>query len=237
MAKHYWPHESPLGRRISDSDNGKTWATIVGVVSNIRSYGLDRDFEDAVYMPQAQTVFMGDTHLLVRTRGVPGEISNQVVNMVHQVDPEQPVTDVLTLEQMRSSQLGTPRVTSILLGFFAAVALFITVVGVSGTLALAVARRTKEIGIRIALGATKEEILRNVLLRGMAPVLGGIAVGAIAAMIATRVLTSLLFGVHPDDPVTFAAIAGLLGLVALVGCALPARRAIRVDPIRALRTE
>ena len=176
-------------------------------------------------------------HLLIRTRGEPTQIASQVENIIHQVDPEQPVTDVWTLEQLRSSQLGTPRVTSILLGLFACVALFITVVGVSGTLALAVARRTKEIGIRIALGASKEEILRNVLLRGMAPVLAGIAVGAAAALIATRVLTSMLFGVRPNDPVTFAAIAGLLGVLALVGCAAPARRAMRVDPMKALRTE
>ena len=236
MAKHYWPKESPIGHRLSE-DGGKTWATVVGVVGSVHQYGLDKEFADGIYLPQAQNIFMGDAHLLVRTRNDPNQISNQVVNLIHSVDSQQPVTDIHTLDEMRNSQLGTPRVTSILLGFFAAVALFITVVGVSGTLALAVARRTKEIGIRIALGATKEEILRNVLLRGMAPVLAGIAVGAAAAMVSTRVLASMLFGIKPNDPGTFTAIAVLLGLVALIGCAIPARRAVQVDPMKALRTE
>ena len=128
-------------------------------------------------------------------------------------------------------------VCTILLGLFAVVALFITIVGVSGTLALSVARRSKEIGIRIALGATREMILRNVLARGMAPVLAGLAIGAAAAIFATRLLASLLFSIGPDDPLTFAAIATLLLFVALVGCVIPARRAVRVDPMKALRTE
>jgi putative ABC transport system permease protein len=236
MAKHYWPKDSPIGHRVSD-DNGKTWATIVGVVSGVHQYGLDKDFEDGIYLPQAQSVFMDDAHLLIRTRGDPTRIANQVVAIIHQVDSQQPVTDVRTLDQLRSMQLGTPRVTAALLGLFAAVALFITVVGVSGTLALAVARMTKEIGIRIALGASKWEILRNVLKRGMAPVIAGIVAGAVVAVISTRLLASMLFGIKPDDPSTLLAIAVLLGLVALVGCAIPARRAMRIDPMKALRTE
>jgi putative ABC transport system permease protein len=236
MAKHYWPKNSPIGYRVSD-DNGKSWATIVGVVSGVHQYGLDKDFEDGIYFPQAQSIFMEDAHLLVRTRGNPMQIANQVVSIIHQVDSQQPVTDIRTVDQLRSAQLGTPRVTAALLGLFAAVALFITMVGVSGTLALAVAHRTKEIGIRIALGATKREILSNVLMRGMAPVIAGIVVGAIAAAISTRLLANMLFGIAPDDPSTLISIAVLLGLVALIGCAIPVRRAVRVDPMKALRTE
>jgi putative ABC transport system permease protein len=236
MAKHYWPNESPIGRRVS-SNGGKTWATIVGVVSSVHQYGLEKDFDDGVYFPQQQAAFMQDASLLVRTRGNPSSISNQVLSIIHQVDSQQPVTDVHTLDQLRSVQLGTPRVTATLLGVFAAVALFITVVGVSGTLALAVARRTKEIGIRIALGASKGEILRNVLIRGMTPVVLGILFGAVAAMISTRVLANMLFAISPDDPSTLLAIATLLGLLALVGCFIPARRAVRVDPMKALRTD
>ena len=116
-------------------------------------------------------------------------------------------------------------------------ALFITVVGVSGTLALAVAHRAKEIGIRIALGATKGKILSNVLLHGMAPVLAGIAVGAVAAIVATKLLADMLFGIKPGDPATLLAIAILLGVVALIGCVIPARRAVQVDPMKALRAE
>jgi predicted permease len=236
MAKHFWADESPLGHRVSQ-DGGKTWATIVGVVSNIRQYGLDKAFSDGIYLPQAQVPFMGDAHLMVRTRSAPESISNQLVSIIHQIDPQQPVTDIRTLDQLRNAQLGTPRVTSILLGVFAAVALFITTVGVSGTLGLSVARRSKEIGIRLALGATRGGILRNVFLRGMAPVFAGIAGGLVAAIFCTRVLASLLFGITPNDPATLTAITLLLAIVAFLGCAIPARRAIQIDPMKALRTE
>jgi len=149
MTKHYWVNDNPVGRHLSN-DNGKTWATIVGIVSNARQYGLNKDIEDGVYFPQAQITFMGDPHLLIRTRDDPKYIASQVVSIIHQIDPRQPVTDIRTLDQLRSAQLGTPRATSILLGTFAGVALFITVVGVTGTVGLTVSHRTKEIGIRIA---------------------------------------------------------------------------------------
>jgi putative ABC transport system permease protein len=236
LAQHYWPKDSPIGHRVSD-DNGKSWITIVGVVSGVHQYGLDKDFSEGIYFPQAQSVFMDDAHVLIRTRGDPTRIANQVTAIIHEADSQQPVTDIRTLDQLRSLQLGTPRVTAVLLGLFAVVALFITVVGVSGTLALAVARMTKEIGIRIALGASKGEILRNILKRGMTPVIAGMVAGAIVAMISTRLLASMLFGIKPDDLSTLIAIAFLLGLVALIGCAIPARRAIRIDPMKALRTE
>jgi putative ABC transport system permease protein len=236
MADHYWPKENPIGHRIS-YDEGKTWATIVGIVSNIHQYGLDKGYQDGIYIPQEQATFMGDARLLLRTRGDPTWMANQIVSVIHQIDSQQPVTDIHTLDQLRSMQLGTPRVTAALLGLFAIVALFITVVGVSGTLALVVARMAKEIGIRIALGASKKEILRTVLTRGMAPVIAGIVVGAVAATISTRLLAEMLFGIKPDDPPTLIAIAFLLGLVALIGCAIPARRAIQIDPMQALRTE
>ena len=236
MSRHYWPKQDPIGRRIS-TDEGKTWTTVVGIVSSVHQYGLDQDFQDVVFFPQSQVTFMGDPSLLIRTRGEPTLIANQVVSIIHQIDPQQPVINVLTLDQLRNAQLGTPRVTSLLLGIFAGVALFITVVGVTGTLGLSVSRRSKEIGIRIALGATRQQILFNVLARGMTPVLAGIAVGAVAAVLSTRLLASMLFAVQPNDRPTLIAIASLLGLVALVGCVIPGRRATRIDPIAALRAE
>jgi predicted permease len=235
MANHFWPNQNALGHRIS-IDNGKTWTTVVGVVSNVRQYGLDKESSDSIYFPVDQTG-LTDAHLLLRTRSDPMRMANQVTGIVHQVDPQQPVIEIRTLDELRNAQLGTPRITAILLGLFAVVALFITIVGVSGTLALSVARRSKEIGIRIALGATREMILRNVLARGMAPVLAGLAIGAAAAIFATRVLANLLFAVGPDDPLTFLEIAALLLFVALIGCGIPARRAVSVDPMKALRTE
>jgi predicted permease len=236
MAKHYWPTENPIGHHVS-VDNGKTWITVVGVVSDVHQYGLDKDSREGLYLPQDQSPTLTDAHLLVRTRVDPMRTSNQIANIIHQIDPHQPVTEMRTLDQLRSAQLGTPRVTAILLSLFAALALFITVVGVSGTLALAVAHRTKEIGIRIALGASKEELLRNVLVRGMVPVIAGIFAGAIAALFSTRLLASMLFAVKPNDLLTLASIAILLVSVALIGCSIPARRAIGIDPMKALRAE
>jgi predicted permease len=237
MAQHYWPNQSPLRHHISTGDSKpRIWATIVGVVSNVHQYGLDKESGETVYFPLDQAQ-LTDGHLLVRSRTDPMRMASQVAAIVHQIDPEQPVTQVRTLDQMRNAQLATPRVTAVLLGLFAIVALFITIVGVSGALALSVARRSKEIGVRIALGASKQQILRNVLFRGMAPVIAGLVFGAATAIFATRLLASMLFVVKPDDPLTFAGIGGLLLVVALTGCLIPALRAMKIDPMKALRAE
>lgn len=237
MARHYWPNENPIGHRVAaGGGDKKTWATVVGVVSDVHQYGLDKEPADTMYFPVDQTGLTSG-HLLVRTRGSPMRMATQVAAIIHEIDPQQPVTEVRTLDQLRSAQLGTPRVTSALLSIFAAVALFITLVGVSGTLALSVARRSKEIGIRIALGASRQNILRNVLTRGMVPVVTGLVLGSLAAAFATRALAKILFGIKPDDPVTFVAIALVFLVVALIGCVIPARRAVKVDPMIALRTE
>jgi predicted permease len=236
MAHHYWPSLDPVGRRIS-TDEGRTWITVVGVVGSVHQYGISQGFRDVVYFPQAQVTFMGDPSLLIRTREEPTRLVNQFVSMIDGIDSQQPVTDIRTLDQLRNAQLGTPRVTSILLGTFAGVALFITVVGVTGTLGLSVTRRTKEIGIRIALGATRREILFNVVRQGMVPVVAGIVGGAVVAALSTGVLTSMLYGVSPHDRVAPAAIAILLTAMALIGCLIPGRRAVRIDPMKALRSE
>jgi len=237
MARRYWPHQNPIGRRVAfGSVNDRKWASVVGVARDIHQYGLDKQPTETIYFPPDQTG-MTNGSLLVRTSGNPMYLASQIEKIIHQIDPQQLVVDVRTLEQIRSAQLGTPRVTSVLLSLFAAVALFITIVGISGTLALSVARRSKEIGVRIALGATRQNILRNVLTRGLFPVLIGLGAGLLAAAFATRVLVSMLFGIKPDDPTTFIAIAILLLVVAVLGCLIPARRAAMVDPMIVLRTE
>jgi predicted permease len=237
MARHYWPNEDPIGHRVAaGGGDKKTWALVVGVVSDVHQYGLDKEPGETMYFPVDQAG-LTNGHLLVRTRENPLRMATQAAAIIHQIDPQQPVTDVKTLDQLRSAQLGTPRVTSMLLSIFAAVALFITLVGVSGMLALTVARRSKEIGIRIALGASKQNILRNVLTGGMVPVLTGLVFGSVTAAFATRALAKMLFGIKPDDPATFVAIAIVFLAVALVGCIIPARRASKVDPMIALRTE
>ncbi|HMD22306.1 MAG TPA: ABC transporter permease, partial [Alloacidobacterium sp.] len=237
MARHYWPNQNPIGHRISiNGEKTPSWITVVGVISNVHQYGLDKDSVYEVYLPLEQAP-LNAAHLLVRTRGDPDRLTNQIVRIIHEIDPQQPVTDIKTLAQIRESLLGTPRVTAVLLGLFAAVALFITIVGVSGTLALFVAHRTKEIGIRMALGATREAILRHILYRGMAPVLAGMVIGIVAAIFCTRAVAGMLFAVKATDPITFAAIAFVLALVALAACCIPGRRATRIDPMKALRMD
>jgi len=235
MARHFWPNESAIGHRVkaAGADN---WVTVVGVVGDVREYGLDKEPEDTAYVPLDQNAIQ-DAHLMVRTRGEPLLLANTIATMIHQIDPQQPVTQIRTLDQMRAAQLATPRVTASLLTLFAAVALFITIVGVSGTLALSVARRSREIGIRMALGATRENILRVVLRQGMGPVLAGLGIGLLVSLFATRAIAQMIFGLKPDDPVTFAGIAVLFLIVALVSCAIPARRAMRIDPMETLRGE
>lgn len=235
MARHFWPSQNPIGHRLK-SVNSKQWLTVVGVVGDVRQFGLDRAPDNLAYVPLEQSPIQNDT-LMVSTYGNPLTLSSEIQGIIHQIDPEQPVTNVRTLDELRSEQLGTPRVTATLLGLFAAVALFITIVGISGTLALSVARRSKEIGIRMALGATKANILKDVLSTGMQPVLVGIAVGAAGALVATRGMAQLIFGLKPNDPPTFAEIGLLFLAAALISCLGAARRAMSVDPVMTLRTE
>ena len=235
MARHYWPNENAIGHRLQPGNSDKWW-TVVGVVGDVREYGLDKAPSDTVYVPLDQNPIQ-NAHLLVRTRSDPMLLASAMAAMIHQIDPQQPVTQVRTLEQMRAAQLGTPRVTATLLSLFAAAALFITIVGVSGTLALSVARRSREIGIRMALGATRENILQVVLRQGMQPVLAGLVLGALVSLFATRAMTQMIFGLKPDDAKTFMGIAALFFVVALVSCAVPARRAMHIDPMETLRSE
>jgi len=235
MARRFWPGQNPIGHRLR-SVNSKNWLTVVGVVADVREYGLDRAPDNLAYVPLEQSLIQNAT-LMVRTRGNPLTMSSQVEGIVHQIDPQQPVSQVRTLDQLRTEQLGTPRVTATLLGLFAAVALFITIVGISGTVALSVARRSKEIGIRMALGATRAHILSDVLRKGMGPVLAGMALGAAGALLATRAMAQLIFGLKPNDPPTFAEIGLLFFVAALVSCLVAGRRAMTVDPLVTLRTE
>jgi predicted permease len=235
MARHFWPGQSPIGHRLR-TVKSTNWLTVVGVAGDVRQFGLDRAPDNMAYVPLDQNPIQNAT-LMVRTRGNPLSISSQIQGIIHKIDPQQPVTQVRTLDQLRSEQLGTPQVTATLLGLFAAVALFITIVGISGTLALSVARRSKEIGIRMALGATRAHILSDVLRKGMGPVLAGMALGAAGALLATRGMAQLIFGLKPNDPPTFAEIGMLFFTAALGSCLVAGRRAMSVDPIVTLRTE
>ncbi|HEV3218257.1 MAG TPA: ABC transporter permease [Candidatus Acidoferrales bacterium] len=235
MAHHYWKDEDPIGHRIS-TDGGEHWATIVGVVGDVRQYGMDKPAGDVLYVSQDQDPFVSGT-LLVRAQQNPNAIVKQLIDDVHAIDPEQPVARIRTLDQLRQQSLAPPRLTSTLLGLFAMLALVITAAGIAGVMGLAVNQRIKEIGIRMALGASGRSVLQLFLGRGLLPVTIGLAIGLAGALAGTRILSGLLFGVEPNDPLTLTGVALLLLGVAAVACYAPARRATRVDPLAALRSE
>jgi len=233
LARHYFPNENPIDKRISG--DGEHWARIVGVVGDVKQFGLDRDPVDTVYQAFEQTP--GAFALMIKTAGDPMSYVKQVREAVYSVDPTQPITDIKTLDELRGDTLAGTRLTSLLLGLFAALALAIAATGLSGVTALLVSQRTREIGIRLALGAQRGQVLRMVLLQGMRVILIGLAVGLAGALVGTRVMKALLFNTAVTDPVTFAGVALVLLAVALLASYIPARRVTRVDPMIALRAE
>ena len=233
-ARHRWGKEDPLGKRVS-FDNGQTWVTIVGVVGNIRQYGLDKEPTDEIYGPVAQLAF--GQFLVVKTKGDPMAASKSLRDAVHEVDSETAVDQVKTLQQVLDDSVANPRLTAWLLGLFAVVALVITAAGISGVMALAVTQRTREIGIRIALGATRTGIVTMIMRQGMMLVLVGLALGVAGALALNGLIASLLYSTPGADPVTFAAVSCLLMLVAGTACLIPSLRATAIDPMLTLRRE
>ncbi|MFL5312271.1 MAG: ABC transporter permease [Myxococcales bacterium] len=234
FARHVFAGQNPIGRRLS-ANGGKAWATIVGIAADVKQHGLEREPSDEVYSPIGFDVFR-DLRLVVRSKGAPRFLEREVRAAVRELDSDQPVTEVRTLEQVRADALASPRLTALLLGAFAALALCITAAGIAGVMAYSVNQRTQEIGIRMALGARREEVLRMVLRQGMALVAAGLALGLFGGLAISRAMTGLVFGIAASDPVTWIAGAGVLAAVGAVACFLPARRAAGVDPVIALRS-
>lgn len=232
MAKHRWGNEDPVGRRVS-FDQGENWITIVGVVGDVKNYGLDREVVDELYRPLAQSP--GANSLLVRTASDPMSLSQQLRATIYQIDPETAITDVQTLEQARAESIASPRLTTILLSLFAGLALVITVTGISGVMVLTVSQRAREIGIRMALGASHGQVLWMVMRQWMLLVMVGLAIGLAGSLALTRLMSTLLFTVQPTDPITFAAVSLVLLMIAAIACIIPARRATTIDPMIVLR--
>lgn len=233
-ARHRWGSEDPVGKRVT-TDNGQTWITIIGVIGDVRQYGLDREPSEEFYYPVAQAPFA--SFLLVKTMSDPMSQGRVVRSAVHQVDPDTAVDQVRTLQQVRDDSVASPRLTVWLLGLFAVLALIITAAGLTGVMALSVTQRTREIGIRMALGATRTGILTMVMRQGMTLVLIGLAVGIAGALALNRLLGALLFATPSADPVTFAVVSFVLMVVAGTACFIPALRATGIDPMLALRSE
>ena len=235
IAERYWPGRNPIGKQIELLDEKKP-ATIVGVVGNIRQRNLEDAAPGQLYFAYAQNPNIFAT-LIVRTERDPMSMANAVRQAVWSVDGDQPMWKVRSQEFLLARSIGDRRYLALLLTVYSGLALLLASVGIYGVLSYSVSRRIREIGVRMALGAQKGDVLRLVLFQGMARVLAGIVFGWLGALGITQLMSKLLYGVKPSDPLTFITGAGILAAVALVACYLPARRAMRVDPMVALRYE
>jgi putative ABC transport system permease protein len=235
LAHRYWPGEDVIGKRLTIGFE-KTPREIVGIVGDVKQTSLDAETPLAVYLPYQQFPYPGMT-MVVRTSTDTSSITAAVRREVQTIDRNVPVSNIRSMEQVISTSVSQRRFSMTLLGIFALVALLLSAVGIYGVMAYSVSERLHEIGIRIALGARSRDILKMVLGQGMILTLIGIAVGLIGALALTRLMSSLIYGVTATDPLTFAGVALTLGIVALLACYIPARRATRVDPMEALRDE
>jgi putative ABC transport system permease protein len=241
MARQFWPGVDAVGRRFRTGDDASPWITIVGVVGDVRQMGLDAPVKAEMYFPYAQVdgqPWFAPRDLVVRSAAVePMSLLPAVKGAIHAVDPEQAVANVRTFDEVLDEEVVQRRLGASLVAAFAALALLLASLGVYGVLSYFVAQHTSEIGVRLALGASRRDILSLVLGKGMVLAVSGVALGVLGALALTRLVSSLLYGVGAADPATFAAAAGLLASLALLACYLPARRAIKVDPMVAIRCE
>jgi putative ABC transport system permease protein len=240
MARTFWGNDSPIGRRLRPGVGGtNVWCTVVGVVEDVKNHGLAKATGTEVYWSLGQTYARGDRnyHIAVRSRSSAPVVINALRREVRDLDSGLPLARIRTMDEVMSAAQSRPRFLTLLLTLFSGVALVLAAVGIYGVISYSVAQRTKEFGVRMALGAQRGDVLGIVLGRGMVLALVGIGVGLGGAFVLTRFLSTLLFGVTPTDPVTFVVVSIVLAAVAFLASYIPARRATKVDPMVALRYE
>ncbi|HEU4833918.1 MAG TPA: ABC transporter permease [Pyrinomonadaceae bacterium] len=239
MARRYWPNEDVIGKRIALGRirTPEDWFQVVGVVKDVRQFELNAEPKPQMYLTYRQVGFFDSRDLVVKTDVDPASMAATVRKAVWEIDKDQPVSNIQTMQEILADSIARQRFSMLLLAIFAAVALVLAGVGIYGVMSYSVAQRTHEIGIRMALGAQTGAVLKLAIGYGMKLVIAGIAIGLIAAFALTRVMATLLFGVTATDPATFTSISLLLVAVAVVASYVPARRATRVNPIIALRYE
>lgn len=238
MAEYFWPGRDPLGQhvRISDGNDKNAWSEVVGVVGDIHQHHLEGSPRPAMYVPYAQDPWPF-VALVVRSKIDPASAASAVQLAIHAVNPDQPVYDVRSMNEVEALSVSSQRLQFVLLGVFAILALTLACMGIYGVMAYFVAQRTREIGVRMALGAQARDVIRMVVGEGLRMAVVGAALGLIGSIFLMRILSGLLFGVTPHDPLTFGAVAAILTCVALLACYIPARRATGLDPLVSLRYE
>jgi putative ABC transport system permease protein len=239
MARKYWPEQDPIGEQIilpGATPEAGTTRTIVGVVSNVQPFEVGTPVEPYVYWPQLQAP-RGATFIIIRTESDPEALVPTVQARLQAIEPDMMLSRFMTMDQLIARRVVRPRFNMLLLGIFAAVAMALAAIGIYGVVSYSVANRTREMGIRMALGAGRRDIMSAVLRHGMVPSAIGIGIGLVGAVGLTRVLSSMLYGVAPTDVATFGGVAVLLALIATLACYMPARRATKVDPIIAVKAE
>jgi putative ABC transport system permease protein len=237
-AKRYWPNEDPIGRRIKLGrlDGALPWLTVVGVVANVRHFGLDNEPRREMFRPYSQAAWPVMT-IVAKTASDPAGFAASIRQALKGIDPDLPVGTPSTMTTVERNSTGSRRFPMLLLALFGGVALLLAVVGVYGVVSYVVTQRTREIGIRVALGARRGQVIRLVLKGAMVPVAAGIVAGVVGAVFASRLLGTLLYEVKPGDPIVIAGIATLLAAAGIVASLVPGARATRVDPITVLKTE
>jgi putative ABC transport system permease protein len=238
MARHFWPNDDPVGKRFRYGGDESTapLMTVVGIVTDMRRTGFDAPVRYETFRPHTQRV-AGSLTLVVRTKGEPLAMVPPVRAQIRSIDPDQPVFEIASMDQLLGSMVAQRRFSMTLLGTFAALALVLGVVGVYGVTSYLVAQRTREVGMRLALGAQPSQVVGMVVRQGMAVAAVGLLVGLVGAVVAGRFMTGLLYGVSPFDVATLGAVTAVIGLATLTANWVPALRAAHVDPLTALRND